>query len=112
MVSWNPNAAGSTKPGQLQFTAAFGVDEQLAEKFAEDRDFLHFVLMERRDRNLHEQALLERDRDAAIALGEKLNRESIQLKIDGHALDEWFARKEHFRKRDNIFIRSICCWMR
>jgi phosphatidylserine/phosphatidylglycerophosphate/cardiolipin synthase-like enzyme len=85
------------------FTAAFGVDEQLAERFAEDRDFLRFVLMERRDRNPQEQALLERDRDTAIALGEKLNSDTIRLKIDGHALDEWFRQEEHFRTKGNIF---------
>lgn len=102
MMDWYARRLGEART-DVMFTAAFGVDQQLAEKFAEDRDFLRFVLMEKRDRNPDEQALLERDRDTAIALGEKLNSDTIRLKIDGHALDEWFAREEHFRTKGNIF---------
>jgi phosphatidylserine/phosphatidylglycerophosphate/cardiolipin synthase-like enzyme len=102
MMAWYADRLGAAG-SSVMFTAAFGVDEQLAERFAEDRDFLRFVLMERRDRNPQEQALLERDRDTAIALGEKLNSDTIRLKIDGHALDEWFRQEEHFRTKGNIF---------
>lgn len=102
MMAWYADRVGEAR-STVMYTAAFGIDKQLAAKFADDRDFLRFVLMERRDRNADEQALLERDRDTALALGEKLNRDTIRLKIEGHALDEWFAREEHFRTRGNIF---------
>ncbi|MDJ0628915.1 MAG: phospholipase D-like domain-containing protein [Rhodobacter sp.] len=85
------------------FTAAFGVARPLAEKFAADRDFLRFLLMERRDRNPETMELLERDRDTRIALGSGLNSWAIRLKLDGHALDAWFKAEEHFRTQGHIF---------
>ncbi|WP_117190797.1 phospholipase D-like domain-containing protein [Rhizobium terrae] len=87
----------------VMFTAAFGVAEQLVAKFASDKDFIRFVLMERPDSNAEAQATLAVDRDTRIALGSRLNAETIALKLKGHALDEWFRKEEHFRARGNIF---------
>jgi phosphatidylserine/phosphatidylglycerophosphate/cardiolipin synthase-like enzyme len=87
----------------VMLTAAFGVTRRLAERFDNDRDFLRFLLMERRNRSEETQAMLERDRDTVIALGSKLNRDAIELGLDGHRLDEWFAREEHFRRRGHVF---------
>ncbi|MDJ0947266.1 MAG: phospholipase D-like domain-containing protein, partial [Kiloniellales bacterium] len=62
MMEWYAARLGEAE-SSVMFTAAFGVAPQLAAKFAEDRDFLRFVLMERKDRNPEEQAQLESDRD-------------------------------------------------
>lgn len=87
----------------VMLTAAFGVTRRLAERFDNDRDFLRFLLMERRNRSNETQAMLERDRDTRIALGAALNRDAISLELNGHRLDEWFKREEHFRKKGHIF---------
>ena len=102
MMTWYARHLGEAREC-VMFTAAFGVAPQLAEKFAEDKDFLRFVLMERKDRNAKEQAQLESDKDTIIALGTSLNRETIRLGLPGHQLDQWFKREEHFRKRGHIF---------
>ena len=102
MMDWYADRFGEAKRS-IMFTSAFGVAPQIAAKFAEDRDHLRFILMERRDRNLEEQAMVESDRDTRVALGERLNSEAIRLKLGGHALDEWFREEEHFRKRGHIF---------
>lgn len=109
---FSPRPAGllewvATRMGEAQssvmFTAAFGVASQLVAKFAEDKDFIRFILMEKPDSVPAEQALLESDRDTRIALGSRLNSETIALKLDGYALDQWFRTEEHFRARGNIF---------
>lgn len=87
----------------VMLTAAFGVTRRLAERFDNDRDFLRFLLMEKRNRSDETQAMLERDRDTRIALGAALNRDAIALGLNGHRLDEWFRREEHFRKQGHIF---------
>jgi phosphatidylserine/phosphatidylglycerophosphate/cardiolipin synthase-like enzyme len=87
----------------IMLTAAFGVTRRLAERFDNDRDFLRFLLMERRNRNPDTQAMLERDFDTRIALGASLNRDAIELELGGHRLDEWFRREEHYRRRGHIF---------
>ncbi|RED45835.1 phospholipase D-like domain-containing protein [Aestuariispira insulae] len=85
----------------VMFTAAFGVADQLVEIFEEDKDYLRFILMERRDRE--DQARLMTDRDTRIALGTKLNSTAISKKINGYRLDEWFRAEEHFRTRGHVF---------
>jgi phosphatidylserine/phosphatidylglycerophosphate/cardiolipin synthase-like enzyme len=102
MMEWYAERFGAAQ-SSVMFTAAFGVAPQIAEKFAEDRDYLRFILMERKDTNAEEQAMVESDRDTIIALGSHLNSDTIHLKIDGHALDEWFKEEEHFRKKGHIF---------
>jgi phosphatidylserine/phosphatidylglycerophosphate/cardiolipin synthase-like enzyme len=87
----------------VMLTAAFGVTRRLAERFDNDRDFLRFLLMERRNRSDETQAMLERDIDTRIALGAALNRDAIELGLGGHSLDEWYRREEHFRRRGHVF---------
>ncbi len=87
----------------VMLTAAFGVTRRLARRFDNDRDFLRFILMERKSRSEETQAMLERDRDTRIALGAKLNRDALSLGLNGHRLDEWFAKEEHFRKKGHVF---------
>jgi len=87
----------------VMLTAAFGVTRRLAERFDNNRDFLRFLLMEKRNRSDETQAMLERDRDTRIALGAALNRDAISLGLNGHRLDEWFKHEEHFRKKGHIF---------
>ena len=102
MMEWYAQRFGEAR-SSIMFTSAFGVAPQIAEKFAEDRDYLRFILMERRDRNFKEQVMVESDRDTRVALGSGLNNATIHLKLDGYALDEWFRDEEHFRKKGHIF---------
>jgi len=87
----------------VMLTAAFGVTKKLAERFDNDRDFLRFLLMERKNRNAVTQAMLERDRDTRIALGAALNKDAIQFKMGGHRLDEWLREEEHYRHKGHVF---------
>jgi len=87
----------------VMFTAAFGVTRKLAMRFDNDRDFLRFLLMERKNRSAETQAMLERDRDTRIALGARLNRDAIELEMNGHRLDDWFRVEEHYRRQGHIF---------
>jgi phosphatidylserine/phosphatidylglycerophosphate/cardiolipin synthase-like enzyme len=86
----------------VMLTAAFGVTRRLAERFDNDRDYLRFLVMERKNK-AETQAMLERDRDTRIALGAALNKDAIELGLDGHRLDEWFREEEHFRRIGHIF---------
>ncbi|MBN1316637.1 MAG: hypothetical protein JXA42_14260, partial [Anaerolineales bacterium] len=87
----------------VMLTAAFGVTERLAERFDVDRDYLRFLLMERKNSNKETQAMLERDIDTRIALGTALNKDAIELGLDGHKLDEWFRKEEHYRRKGHVF---------
>ncbi len=87
----------------VMLTAAFGVTRRLAERFDNDRDYLRFLLMERRNRSEETQVMLTRDRDTRIALGAALNRDALALGLNGHQLDEWYKREEHYRKKGHIF---------
>ncbi|MFC2171222.1 phospholipase D-like domain-containing protein [Acidobacteriota bacterium] len=87
----------------VMLTAAFGVTRKLAERFDNDRDFLRFLLMERKNRSAETQAMLESDIDTRIALGAALNRDAIEFEMDGHSLDEWFRKEQHYRRRGHIF---------
>lgn len=87
----------------VMLTAAFGVTRRLAERFDNDRDYLRFILMEKRNRSADTQAMLERDRDTQIAFGARLNRDALELGLDGYHLDNWFREEEHFRKKGHIF---------
>ncbi|MQY47653.1 hypothetical protein GAO09_16580 [Rhizobiales bacterium RZME27] len=102
LLEWVAERMGAAT-SSVMFTAAFGVADQLVQKFAEDRDFIRFILMERPSANAQTQAMLELDRDTRIALGAKLNSETIKLKLNGYALDQWFREEEHFRAKGNIF---------
>jgi len=102
MLEWYADRLAACSQTAM-FTAAFGVSVPLAEKFAIDRDFLRFILMERRDRKPEVRAMIRRDRDTRIAIGAELNSTAISMKLGGHALDEWFRAEEHFRKKGHIF---------
>lgn len=102
MLDWYGNRLSQAQQ-VVMFTAAFGVTRRLAKHFDNDRDYLRFLLMERKNRNAETQAMLERDWDTRIALGEALNRDAISLGLGGHRLDEWFRREEHYRRRGHVF---------
>lgn len=102
MLDWygaRMDAASQT----VMLTAAFGVTRRLAEHFNNDRDYLRFLLMERANSNAETQAMLTRDRDTRIALGQTLGKDTITHKIDGWKLDKWFAEEQHFRRKGHVF---------
>lgn len=94
----------------VMFTAAFGVNTKFVLPLAEDRDFLRFVLMEKRPtKELAES--LRGDRDLILSYGAVLGEASTiqdgerkKLRIKNFALDEWFEQEEHYRKAGNIFF--------
>ena len=102
MLEWYAGALRDANASAM-FTAAFGVSQPLAEALGEDRDFLRLLLMESPEKDPARLALITADRDTVIALGERLNAETIQLEIDGFRLDQWFRAEEHFRKEGHIF---------
>jgi phosphatidylserine/phosphatidylglycerophosphate/cardiolipin synthase-like enzyme len=60
-------------------TAAFGVNDLLAQVLAQDRDYLRYVLLEREGGNIQ---LIRRDPDNRIAVG---------ATVGGGALEDWLA---------------------
>lgn len=106
MLEWYAEQLGQAERS-VMFTAAFGVAQPLADKFEIDRDFLRFLLMERRDRKAERMAQLRADRDTRIALGSGLNSFAIEQNLGGAGLDRWFREEEHFRKRNEGYIFYI-----
>ena len=87
----------------VMFTAAFGVNRKLAERFAIDKDFLRFILVERKPKG-ETATLLRRDSDILMARGTTLGRDAYQRKLPGWELDKWFLDEEHYRgTRGHIF---------
>jgi len=108
MLDWYANRMEDAGEA-IMFTAAFGVNKRLVPPLAQDRDFLRFILMEKRP-TAEEQKVLRADRDLVISYGAELGkitvfkdgvREKVDIKEFG--LDKWFREEEHFRKAGNIF---------
>ena len=94
----------------VMFTAAFGVNTKFVLPLAQDRDFLRFVLMEKRPTEEMAEAL-RGDRDLVISYGAVLGQttkfqdgEATKVKIKDFGLDRWFEEEEHYRKAGNIFF--------
>lgn len=102
MLGWYAAAMAGAQ-SSVMFTAAFGVAQPLAEVFGTDSDHLKLILAEREDTSPARRALLTRDRDTRIALGARLNSQTIALGLDGDRLDSWFRAEEHFRSQGHIF---------
>jgi phosphatidylserine/phosphatidylglycerophosphate/cardiolipin synthase-like enzyme len=109
MLAWYGNRMVDASEA-IMFTAAFGVNARLMLPLAADREFLRFVLMEKRPQREVEKAL-RADRDLVISYGAVLGeiarfkegkRQTFRIKDFG--LDEWFREEEHFRKAGNIFF--------
>ncbi|MBN8247096.1 MAG: hypothetical protein J0L84_06590 [Verrucomicrobia bacterium] len=94
----------------VMFTAAFGVNTKFVLPLAQDRDFLRFVLMEKRPtKELSEK--LTGDRDLVVSYGAVLGETTVfqggkikKVRIKQFELDRWFAEEEHFRKSGHIFF--------
>lgn len=109
MLQWYANRmldAGET----VMFTAAFGVNEKFVLPLAQDRDFLRFVLMEKRPTK-ELQDRLRGDRDLVVSYGAVLGEiatfkdgKRVTEKIKEFGLDQWFREEEHYRKAGNIFF--------
>jgi phosphatidylserine/phosphatidylglycerophosphate/cardiolipin synthase-like enzyme len=102
MLDWYGERIGAA--GQsVMFTAAFGVNIKLAERFSTDRDFLRFIMLEKKP-SQKVADLLKRDSDILIARGTTLGRDAFQHKLPGWQLDKWFHDEEHFRgTRGHVF---------
>jgi phosphatidylserine/phosphatidylglycerophosphate/cardiolipin synthase-like enzyme len=109
MLAWYANRMVDACES-IMFTAAFGVNAKFVLPLAHDRDFLRYVLMERRPAKEMEKAL-RADRDLIISFGAVLgevakfqNGTRTTERIKNFGLDEWFREEEHFRKAGNIFF--------
>lgn len=98
----------------VMFTGAFGVNEKLATAFAEDRDILRYIMLEKPPTR-KTQALLSanHDRDIIVVPGQVLGEvwalndkgeATLRRPIPGFKLERWFLHEELFRKRGNIFF--------
>lgn len=109
MLKWYANRMVDATQ-TVMFTAAFGVNAKFVLPLAQDRDFLRFVLMEKRPtREVSDK--LRGDRDLVISYGAVLGQTSTfvdgkqkKIKIPDFGLDQWFAEEEHYRKAGNIFF--------
>lgn len=102
MLGWYARAMAAAG-ASVMFTSAFGVARELAEVFGTEADHLKLILAERDEADPERRDLLRRDRDTRIALGARLNTETIRLGLPGESLDRWFRAEEHFRTRGHIF---------
>jgi len=109
MLGWYANRMLDATES-IMFTAAFGVNTKLVLPLAQDRDFLRFVLMEKRPQR-EVEASLRADRDLIISYGAVLGEiarikdgKRTRTRIKNFGLDEWFREEEHFRKAGNIFF--------
>lgn len=101
MLKWYANQILKAKQ-TLMFTAAFGVNKDLAPAIAEDKDFLRFLLIEKKLSN-KVAPLIENEKEIVVARGQTLGTNAIRYKTPGWKLDEWFIKEEHFRKKGHIF---------
>ncbi|MEO1140473.1 MAG: phospholipase D-like domain-containing protein [Pseudomonadota bacterium] len=88
-------------------TSAFGVTTRLAHYFDNDRDYLRYILMERRSRGAGAQDMIERDRDTRIVFGQGLGYTGSMgnwRKIPGFNLEHWMWREHHFRSSGHVFF--------
>ncbi|MCP3870846.1 MAG: hypothetical protein GY703_22670 [Gammaproteobacteria bacterium] len=91
LLEWIADQMGKAT-SNVMFTTAFGVTEQLVREFEKDKDFVRFILMERRDKD--DQARLETDPDTRIALARERRGDPRRAAILDPT-DRWVAR--HFR---------------
>ncbi len=109
MLEWYGNRITDAAEG-VMFTGAFGINAQLLPRLTKGRDFLRFVMLEKRP-TAAESKQLRGDRDLVVAYGAELGRSSLfrdgefkRLPIENFSLDRWFRREELFRKQGNIFF--------
>lgn len=102
MLDWYARAmAGASS--SLMLTSAFGVTETLAEVIGRDADHLKLILAEKEESDPARRTLLASDRDTRLAVGTRLNSETIRLGLSGESLDRWFRAEEHFRSKGYVF---------
>lgn len=102
MLDWYARAMSGAS-SSVMFTSAFGVAATLAEVFGREADHLKLILAEREEADAERRALLLRDRDTRVAVGARLNSETIRLGLPGASLDRWFRAEEHFRSKGHVF---------
>lgn len=109
MLGWYGNRIEDAT-SSVMFTGAFGINKELVPRLTKDRDFLRFVMLEKRP-TAAESKVLRSDRDLVIAYGAELGRTSVyknkkfqKVRIKNFSLDRWFRNEEHFRKQGNIFF--------
>lgn len=111
MLDWYGDRIDEARQTVL-FTSAFGVTPRLAERFASDRDYLRYVLMEQESRADGAQEMLTRDRDTRVVLGQGLGtlrrpEGPVGVKwedIPGWKLEKWMLREESFRRKGHVFF--------
>lgn len=96
----------------VMFTGGFGVSEYLAPAFAENKNALRFIMLEK-PATKKTQELLGDDRGMIVVYGNVLGENYVAGKngeltsrreIPGFELTQWFYKEELFRKFGNIFF--------
>ena len=106
MLDWYGGQIDQAKQTVL-LTSAFGVTPKLAKHFNNDRDYLRYILMEQKSRGKGAQAMLERDKDTRIVLGQGLGVTGSLghwRDIQGWKLEKWMWREHHFRTSGHVFF--------
>jgi phosphatidylserine/phosphatidylglycerophosphate/cardiolipin synthase-like enzyme len=102
MLNWYADKVKNAQQ-TVMFTAAFGVNTKLVPSFAEDKDYLRFILTEK-SVSSSTKILFDKDKDLLISKGSTLGRDAMQRKIPGWELDKWFHDEELYRgTRGHIF---------
>jgi phosphatidylserine/phosphatidylglycerophosphate/cardiolipin synthase-like enzyme len=111
MLEWYADRIRAAKQ-TVMFTGGFGVNDTLARAFAEDREFLRFILLEKPPSS-KKKLLLGPDNDLVVVYGNVLGEAyqknkkgelTLRRKIPGFELTRWFLEEEHYRKFGNIFF--------
>jgi len=101
MLDWYGDQMSDTDQ-TVMFTAAFGVNKKLAERFAEDKDFLRFLITEKTLKG-ETAKLVKRDKDTIIAVGTTLGKDARQRRIPGWELDKWYMEEKLYRRQGHVF---------
>ncbi len=106
MMDWYGGRVEGAKQTVI-LTSAFGVTTKLAKYFDNDRDYLRYILMEQKSRGAGAQAMIERDKDTRIVLGQGLGYTGSMgnwRKVPGFKLEEWMWREHHYRSSGHVFF--------
>lgn len=106
MLDWYGRRIEKAKQ-TVMLTSAFGVTTRLAHYFDNDREYLRYVLMEKRSRGKGAKEMLERDRDTRVVFGQRLGTTGSMgrwRKLPGFKLEHWMWREHHFRSSGHVFF--------
>lgn len=106
MLDWYGKKAFNAE-SSLIFTSAFGVTPKIANYFDNKREFLRYILMERRSRGKGVQEILEQDPNTKIVMGQGLGTVGSYgnwREVEGWNLEKWLYQEVHYRVSGWVFF--------